>query len=567
MPAAEHAADLHHRSTGAFALALTPLKFVEVVGRTCNAALIIFSARAKHPDTGMAISHALAHGVPVVMVTQRVQSELSTPMSEPSVTVVTVPSQIQDGFLATQSVLVMAAVVTRLYREDLPRVLPNVCVTIRKTIMERLLVLHAQDGRAAAVDIETRMHELGLSSVQLADYRNLAHGRHVGLERRSETTTVVALVSPSSAALAAKTIATLPDRLSVHRIETLLTGSAAALDLLAGAMNLPAEAAAIQMVEPSRPQVPAYGRSLYHLPFKRLYPIQKVGPVLRKVQAAGFEIGSKEAWELYSAEYSAWVADLRSKPVKALVLDYDGTCVTTAGRYDLPDSTVQTALVGVVAGGIPLAFASGRGGSLHEDLRRWVPRQFWPMISMGLHNGAWQQELSEDLRESRNEAPDWFGRLQDRLKPFSDRRLISVRVRPSQITVTSDSRKMTSNSLRELVIALVDDDSHSARVASSGHSVDITDYKYGKERVLADIITRHGSALAIGDQGQPGGNDFTLLGANTMTVSVDACSADPTRCWNIASAGSRGPRALVETLSKLTLSKSQLYLLLKNSDH
>ncbi|ABM10750.1 hypothetical protein AAur_pTC20247 (plasmid) [Paenarthrobacter aurescens TC1] len=567
MPVAEHAADLHHRVTGHFALALTPLRFVEVAGRTSTAALIVFSARAKHPDTAMAISHAVARGIPVVMITQREQSDLRPPMSGPSVTVVTVPSQGKDGFLATQSVLVMAAVITRIYSEDLPEVLPSATDSFPEAVKERLLVLHGQEGRAAAVDVETRMHELGLTSVQVADYRNLAHGRHVGLERRHAETTVLALISPSSASLAAKTLATLPDRLTIHRIETSLEGAAATIDLLATVMALPVETAARQSVEPSKPMVSPYGRFLYNLPFKRLYPAQKVGPVLRKVQAAGFNIGDKQAVELYSSAYSDWVAALRLKAVNSLVLDYDGTCVTTAGRFDLPGFPVQDALIGLLASGTPVAFASGRGGSLHEDLRKWVPRQYWQLIMLGLHNGSWRQELSEDLRDSVAESSSWYEGLQDRLQPFSDRKLITLRIRPSQVTVTSNNTEMTSASLRQLVEATIGEDGRFVRVASSGHSVDIVDRRFGKEQILSDFTSKHGSALAIGDQGQPGGNDFALLAASPLTISVDSCSADPTRCWNIATAGSSGPQALVETLSKLTRRKGQLYLSAENSDH
>ena len=37
--------------------------------------------------------------------------------------------------------------------------------------------------------------------------------------------------------------------------------------------------------------------------------------------------------------------------------------------------------------------------------------------------------------------------------------------------------------------------------------------------------------LAIGDQGDLGGNDFELLASSRWTLSVDRCSADPARCW------------------------------------
>ena len=65
-----------------------------------------------------------------------------------------------------------------------------------------------------------------------------------------------------------------------------------------------------------------------------------------------------------------------------------------------------------------------------------------------------------------------------------------------------------------------------------------------KSAVVADAMTRTGRPmLAIGDQGQPGGNDFDLLACYRYSLSVDRCSADPTRCWNLAPAGQAGPQA------------------------
>ncbi|WP_231938563.1 hypothetical protein [Arthrobacter sp. B6] len=569
LPVAEFAADLHHSKTGQFALAITPLRFLEVSARTSHAAVIVFSARAKHPDTGLVVEHAIARGIPIVLVTQREVSELEGPLASPSVTVLTVPSAQADGFLATRSVLMMATVVARFYGKlDLPAELPGLTIQRPENLNSRVLVLHAQDGRAAAVDVETRMHELGLVTVQVADYRNLAHGRHVGLERNWDESTIIALVGPASDRLATKTLGLLPERLDVHRIETSLEGAAGSLDLLASVMSLPRAVAAGQSVEPSKPTVPVYGRGLYHLPYKRLYVARKVGPIGRKIQAAGFDLANDEVWTLYMSAYADWIAEMRRRPIGALVLDYDGTCVTTTGRYEVPNRDVQQALIGLLSVGTPVTFASGRGGSLYEDLRKWVPEKYWHMISLGLHNGAWRVELAEDLMEARIPVPLWSEQLQMRLRPFEERGLIKLRTGPSQITVTSDAAEMTSAGLRQLVTSVVDNSGAKlVRIAASGHSVDVIDVDFGKERIFASTVSRYGSALAIGDQGQPGGNDFALLASTLTTVSVDCCSADPTRCWNIAGSGSRGPQALVETLSKLKDRRGQLYLSVKSSDH
>src|SRR5258708_6900285 len=60
------------------------------------------------------------------------------------------------------------------------------------------------------------------------------------------------------------------------------------------------------------------------------------------------------------------------------------------------------------------------------------------------------------------------------------------------------------------------------RVLESAHAVDIVPARISK----ADVITAAadlagGSVLAIGDQGQPGGNDFALLAHQLYSLSVD----------------------------------------------
>ncbi len=62
--------------------------------------------------------------------------------------------------------------------------------------------------------------------------------------------------------------------------------------------------------------------------------------------------------------------------------------------------------------------------------------------------------------------------------------------------------------------------------------------------------------LAIGDQGQAGGNDFELLAATPWSLSVDRCSADPSRCWNLDTRGARGPALLVDYLGALKLTRA-----------
>src|SRR5262249_31299692 len=90
------------------------------------------------------------------------------------------------------------------------------------------------------------------------------------------------------------------------------------------------------------------------------------------------------------------------------------------------------------------------------------------------------------------------------------------------------------------------------KVVASAHSIDIITASTTKRAVLDVIRDRcSGAVLAIGDQGQVGGNDFELLASIRTTLSVDRCSADPTRCWNLDDKGHRGPNVLVRYLKAL----------------
>ena len=131
---------------------------------------------------------------------------------------------------------------------------------------KHLLVLHGYRTEAVALDLETRLQETGLRSVQTVDYRNFAHGRHVGLNLGADQTTVVALIDDSVQPVAEETLRILPS--SIDRIE--LRGRApwpwSVPDLLMQSMHLVGGLARAHRLDPGRPEVSQYGRRLYHLP-------------------------------------------------------------------------------------------------------------------------------------------------------------------------------------------------------------------------------------------------------------------------------------------------------------
>jgi hypothetical protein len=86
---------------------------------------------------------------------------------------------------------------------------------------------------------------------------------------------------------------------------------------------------------------------------------------------------------------------------------------------------------------------------------------------------------------------------------------------------------------------------------TSAHSVDVLPKASTKVALVERVTSMSGDdVLAVGDQGQVGGNDFELLASRELTLSVDRCSADPTRCWRLV-APSAGPHALYRYLAAL----------------
>ena len=90
------------------------------------------------------------------------------------------------------------------------------------------------------------------------------------------------------------------------------------------------------------------------------------------------------------------------------------------------------------------------------------------------------------------------------------------------------------------------------KCVQSAHSIDVIEAMTSKRAVVGTIRADcSGAILCIGDQGQEGGNDFELLACHPATLSVDRCSSDPTRCWNLGPSGERGPSILRRYLRSL----------------
>ena len=128
-----------------------------------------------------------------------------------------------------------------------------------------LLVLHDYWGKSAAADAESKLSEAGLANVQLADYRNFAHGRHNWLDKAGDETCVAALITPECGRLAARTLGLLPDGVPVLEMSTEFDGPVAAMDLVLQVFRLVGFFGVLRGIDPGRPGVADFGRKLYDL--------------------------------------------------------------------------------------------------------------------------------------------------------------------------------------------------------------------------------------------------------------------------------------------------------------
>ena len=95
-----------------------------------------------------------------------------------------------------------------------------------------ILVLYDNIGKTAAIDLESKLIEAGLNNVQLADYRNFAHGRHNWIDKNPKQIGIISLINPECITLAEKTLNLIPKNIPIAKIDTEYSGPLGALSLL-----------------------------------------------------------------------------------------------------------------------------------------------------------------------------------------------------------------------------------------------------------------------------------------------------------------------------------------------
>ncbi len=577
LTSASVAAALHAQFTGRITRVMTPYELAMSPLTLKETGVLLCTAGGSNPDV-LACFDGLVRREPVLLaaICTRLDSPLAKAAASHEWTFChefAAPVR-KDGFLATNSLLATIVLLIRAYSHifSVPSCLPSTLDELLspgrqldqslgeledsfRPLCERrtLTVLHGAMTQPAATDVESRFTEAALGNVQLADYRNFAHGRHHWLARKAEDTAVLILSSPEDKTSADRTAALLPK--SIPQLQLRFPhGFEGMLSAVIHSIYLGWFAAKSHGIDPGRPKVPQFGRKLYHLRAIPTLPLNgfaipefEANAIERK---SGFSISTllaRDQLEEWRTHYRAIRKTLARTSFQGVIFDYDGTLCGSAERFTGLRKEVITGLVSLLRAGILVGIATGRGKSVKEVLRSQIrQRALHKLIVVGYHNAGEVGRLNDD-----NVPPD-AAPLHESLSSINAALATSgfvsqnarVEAKGRQITVEANSTLIITD-LWECVTDILPQYAASGiKLVRSTHSIDVLAPGVSKRSVLTALMEqlsqnhRNPAVLCIGDRGRWPGNDFELL-QHQFALSVDQSSLDPSTCWNLAPPSSR----------------------------
>ncbi len=468
----------------------------------------------------------------------------------------------KDGFLAINSLLASVALLIRAYStafsrsQALPGNLPallgedfgpqsNQELDRRcRPLWDRqtLVVLHGPTTQAAAIDLESKFSEAALGGVQLADYRNFAHGRHHWLAKRGDETGILAIITDDDRELAEALLALLPASIPIVHLAAQGRGVVACLAALTQVFVVTGSAGKARGIDPGDPGVPAFGRKIYHLrAFGRnatpvsTIPAGEAAAVERKSGVSIPCLIAQDRLDEWRTAFKEFVKRLTGPTYQGVVLDYDGTLCDEGHRFEPLPVQVSRELNRLLRAGVVVGIATGRGKSVKSALHEAIERRNWGRVVVGYYNGGDIGVLDDDGR------PDGADRVDDALDAVANAlradpyftRFTKLTFRRPQITVEPKPEALGEQIWGFLQQRLYTLDAPGVIALRSSHSMDIVAPGVCKRAVTDRVRQVLGAApdhpvLCIGDRGRWPGNDFSLL-SGAHSLSVDEVSPDASR--------------------------------------
>ena len=410
---------------------------------------------------------------------------------------------------------------------------------------ESIVVLYSGISEPVAFDIESKFSEVALGNVLLTDYRNFAHGRHLWLDRRGDRTLIIALIAPEASSLAVKTLALIPENVSVMKLETKSPGAKGMLELLLCSFELTKQAGVLSGFDPGMPNVPDFGRKMYNISYsaKAVNESRRNNSLPDSAIIKKYGTSNPKFSALYKTHYVNFCNKLHSASFKHLVFDYDNTLVD---RKPSPETErkIFRLLNDFLSNGITIAIATGRGKSARIEMRNRISRDYWDCVHIGYYNGGDISLLSDD--DSPNVKIDVFpplGKFANELAHTCPDLLYDPR--PKQITVTLPDIPMPGHG--SIIFELIRKHDK-LKAFISGNYIDVVPLETSK----LTLIDHNRETLCFGDSGHYGGNDYELL-SHEYSLSVNLTSLAFDSCWNLAPLGIVNSRATYFYLNRMKI--------------
>ena len=560
----------------AITLVQTPMEFVLGAEVLSQADVFLFSANGNNPDILAAFEAASSRQAAAIhIVTNNPEGELARrcTASLPALVHVLPVADPKDGFLATHSLTSFVAgllfasnhlnqvdrtLADHFLMEANERLAPDErerCAQSFASLRQEDTLVLLQDPRLAPLGllIETSAWEAGLCSVQRTDHRNFAHGRHVWPAKRPAQTMLLSLTGTETHPTWHQIDAQLPTNIRRHSVEFGNCGRYQNALGVFSALTIVEALGRTTGIDPGKPGVGPFARDLYEATVLQNVAAELPSAVRQKRAA----VLSQDEPSWANIDLSKVFADLRSRFKSAvfagLVLDYDGTIVSIEGRFDPPAAEIVGELNRLLGEDVPLAIATGRGGSAGEQLREVLSPAHQANILMGYYNGAYIRSLDVDIRNS----PPPLHPAMERVHAWLDlnpslfvnhafkRGALQAAIEIAHLRDAIDFQREFQATFDRL---------SDVRMTRSGHTIDICPVETCKTAVVQALASQIGaspeSILCIGDSGGLLGNDHVMLGM-PYGVSVDHVCGRLDVCWSFFGYSKTGPKALLHLLRAL----------------
>lgn len=556
---------------GSIAKAITPLEVQYSTRILKKANLLFLSASGKNSDVLYAFKLAIENEpksiLAISMKEKTPLNRLASQYTDCKSFEYNIPAG-KDGFLATNSLVAFFTILHKVFKqyegtELLTKPANNFfndlefyCKSISSN--NTYTILYGGWGLPIAIDLESKFAEASLGNIFLSDYRNFGHGRHHWFAKRNNQSSIIAIVTPEEEKIAKKTLSLIPSNIPKLVLRSEYTTSFASVELLIKSFYLVEQVGSIQNIDPGRPHVPDFGRKLYNLKYSSYYkPPKQIHyelAIKRKNQISTFSQLNLDEQEYWIKKYNNFIFKLTDAKFGSIVLDYDGTICSLKNRLIGPSLEILNEVVRILESGFIVGFATGRGGSVREILKKVLPEKHWENVIIGYYNGSDLGTLSEELHPNKKIPVDMsLIRIKNIIDatsfPF---KTVKIDERPFQFTFSASNKielRNMKNLIQNILMREIDgnvifvESSHTFDIIVKPQTSKLNILPYCKKK--ANTLGISEEVLCIGDKGQWPGNDYELL-STPYSLSVDEVSIEPNSCWNIASVGLKNTDACIE---------------------